>query len=168
MAKLIQNRRVRTDNWLLLKSVPDAALPAVPAEADVIVPLAQWLQQRDALLARKGRTGVWLEAGEDFAALVADLPRLPLIALNFPKFGDGRNLSTARMLRERHAYKGELRAVGDVYRDLLLGMHRCGIDSYLLHDSQDADDALRAFDELPEVYQASVEQPLPLFRRRVA
>jgi uncharacterized protein (DUF934 family) len=165
---LIRHRRVATDNWLLLKAAPDAALPAVPAEGDVIVPLVQWLHQRDPLLARKGRTGVWLEAGEDFAALVADLPKLPLIALNFPKFGDGRNLSTARLLRERHTYEGELRAIGEVYRDLLLGMHRCGIDSYLLHESQDADDALRAFDELPEVYQASVEQPVPLFRRRVA
>ena len=171
--KLIQNRRAATDTWLLLKPVPiegqtETAFAAVPAEGDVIVPLAQWLQQKDALLARKGRTGVWLDAHEGADLVAADAPKLPLIALNFPKFGDGRSLSTARLLRERYGYKGELRAIGDVFRDLVLGMHRCGIDSFALRDDQDIDDTLRALDELPVAYQASVDQPLPLFRRRTA
>ena len=60
------------------------------------------------------------------------------------------------LLRERYGYQGELRAVGDVFRDLLLGMFRCGIDSYALRDGEDAADALRAFDELPARYQAAV------------
>lgn len=169
--KLIQNRRAATDNWLLLQAVPagDKAandFAAVPPEGDVIVPLAQWRAQRDALLARKGRTGVWLDAHEGADLIAADASKLPLIALNFPKFGDGRSLSTARLLRERHGYRGELRAIGDVFRDLLLGMQRCGIDSYALRDDQDVDDAIKALDELPVAYQASVDQPLPMFRRR--
>ena len=181
MAKLIQNRRVATDNWLLLKagSPPsvqgageDKSLPAVPVAGDVIVPLALWLKERAALLARiqggHGRVGVWIEAGEAWDALLPDLPQLPVIALNFPKFGDGRNLSTARLLRERYGYKGELRAIGEVGYDLLLGMYRCGIDAYLLHDGEDADSALQAFGELADKYQASVEEPQPLFRRRAA
>jgi len=172
MAKLIQNRRVATDNWLLLKPQGDS-LPAVPATGNVIAPLALWRAQREALLARQAegaRTGVWLTDTDGPEALVEllgqDLKRLPLIALNFPKFSNGRNLSTARLLRERHGYSGELRAVGDVQRDQLLGMYRCGIDSFALRDDQDAEDALAAFDELPVAYQASAIQPLPLFRRQ--
>ena len=169
--KLIQHRRAATDSWQLFKPVPaegeaEVAFTAVPADGDVIVPLAQWLQQRDALLARQGRTGVWLDAHEGADQIAADAPKLPLIALNFPKFGDGRSLSTARLLRERYGYPGELRAIGEVFRDLVLGMHRCGIDSFALRDDQDVDDAIKALEELPLAYQASVDQPLPLFRRR--
>jgi uncharacterized protein (DUF934 family) len=175
MAKLIQNRRVATDNWLLLKpevSSGSETQPAVPAAGDVILPLALWRAQAQALLARQAdgaRTAAWLtdtDGAEAIAELLGqDLHRLPLIALNFPKFSNGRNLSTARLLRERYGYKGELRAVGDVQRDQLLGMYRCGIDSFVLRDDQDAADALAAFDELPVAYQASAVQPLPLFRR---
>jgi len=179
MAKLIQNRRVATDNWLLLKpqgapgSPEGEALPAVPATGNVIAPLALWRAQRAALLARQSegsRTGVWLtdtDGPEALADLLGpDLNRLPIIALNFPKFSNGRNLSTARLLRERHGYSGELRAIGDVQRDQLLGMYRCGINSFALRDDQDAEDALAAFDELPVAYQASVVHPQPLFRRQ--
>ena len=174
---LIQNRRATTDHWQLIKPAPvegkakvapEVSFAAVSDDGDVIVPLAQWLQQRDALLARKGRTAVWLDAHEGAETIAADLPKLPLIALNFPKFGDGRSLSTARLLRERYGYKGELRAIGDVFRDLVLGMHRCGIDSFALRDDQDIDDTIKALEELPIAYQASVDQPLPLFRRRTA
>lgn len=168
---LIRNRRVEADNWQLFKPVPvegktEITFPVIPADGDVIVPLAQWLEQRDALRARKGRTGVWLDAHEGADLIAADAPKLPLIALNFPKFGDGRGLSTARLLRERYGYQGELRAIGDVFRDLVLGMHRCGIDSFALRDDQDIDDTIKALEELPVAYQASVDQPLPLFRRR--
>jgi uncharacterized protein (DUF934 family) len=171
--KLIRNRRAEADTWQLIRPVPvegktEVTFPTLPADGDVIVPLAQWRDQRDALLARKGRTGVWLDAHEGADLIAGDAPRLPLIALNFPKFGDGRSLSTARLLRERHGYKGELRAIGDVFRDLVLGMHRCGIDSFALRDDQDIDDTIKALEELPIAYQASVDQPLPLFRRRSA
>jgi uncharacterized protein (DUF934 family) len=171
--KLIQNRRAAADSWQLFKPVPvegkaESTFPTIPSDGDVIVPLAQWQQQKDALLARKGRTGVWLDSHEGADLIAADAPKLPIIALNFPKFGDGRSLSTARLLRERHGYKGELRAIGDVYRDLVLGMHRCGIDSFALRDDQDIDDTIKALEELPIAYQASVDQPLPLFRRRAS
>jgi uncharacterized protein (DUF934 family) len=171
--KLIKNRRAATDDWQLLNPVAaegkaEVAFTTIPADGDVIVPLAQWREQRDVLLARKGRTGVWLDAHEGAELIAADAPGLPLIALNFPKFGDGRSLTTARLLRERYGYQGELRAIGDVFRDLVLGMHRCGIDSFVLRDDQDIDDTIQALEELPVAYQASVDQPLPLFRRRTA
>jgi uncharacterized protein (DUF934 family) len=167
MAKLIRNRRVADDSWLWLKPDAAGALPCVPDEGDVIVPLALWLERREALLARKGRTGVWLDSREGPEAIVSNLSLLPLVAVNFPAFADGRGFSTARLLRERYGYPGELRAVGDVLRDHVLYMERCGFDSFALREDQDIAEVLAAFNELPESYQASAVQPLPLFRRRL-
>jgi uncharacterized protein (DUF934 family) len=169
MAKLIRNRRVAQNNWQLLKADDQGRLPAVPAEGDVIVPLALWTADKVALAARKGRTGVWLDGNEGPEAIAPDLAQLPVIALNFKTFGDGRGFSSARLLRERYDYKGEIRAIGQVIRDWLLFMERCGIDSYLLREDEDVANALAAFDELADAgYQACVTQPLPLFRRRAA
>jgi uncharacterized protein (DUF934 family) len=167
MATLITNRQVVPDTWLLLKPQEDGALPAVPPAADVIVPLPFWLRQRETLVARPGRVGVWLEPTDEPGQLASDVGRLALITVNFPKFGDGRGYSTARLLRERYGYRGELRAVGDVLRDQLYFMAACGFDLFLLRSDQRAEEVLKAFDEFSEQYQATATQPLPLFRRRV-
>lgn len=163
MPTLIKERRIVSDNWRLL----DAAAAEAPATADVIVPLALWRAQRAQLLARAGRLGLRLEPHEDPAAIAEDVELFGVIAVNFPKFGDGRGYSTGRLLRERYGFKGELRAIGDVSRDHLPFMARCGFDSFALRDDQDPAEALAAFDDFTEAYQSSVEQPLPLFRRRV-
>ena len=162
MAKLIKARQAAQDNWQLLK-----AEDALPATGNVIVPLATWKAQREALLAR-GDVGVLLEPNEEPAEIAADVAALPLIAVNFPSFQDGRGYSTARLLRERYGFKGELRAVGDVLLDELFYMSRVGFDAFALRDDQDLDACLKVFDTFSEVYQASVEQPVPLFKRRLA
>lgn len=167
MAKLIRNRRVVADNWLRLKLAADGALPAVPAEGDVIVPLKLWQERHDALALRLGKTGLWLDSNEGAETVAADIKRLPLIAVNFPSFADGRGYTTARLLRERYGYTGELRAIGDVARDHLLNMQRCGFDAFDLREGEDEAGALAAFDELPVAYQASVVEPQPMFRRRL-
>jgi uncharacterized protein (DUF934 family) len=107
-----------------------------------------------------------LEAGDDPGALAASLGRLKLVAVNFPKFGDGRGYSIARLLRERYGYRGELRAVGEVARDHLYYMAQCGFDAFELRAGEDPQEALDAFNDFSEAYQASVARPLPLFRRR--
>ena len=89
------------------------------------------------------------------------------IAVNFPKFGDGRGYSIARLLRERYGYKGELRAVGEVARDHLHAMAQCGFDAFELRAGEDPQEALKAFGDFSEQYQATAAQPAPLFRRRV-
>lgn len=162
MATLIKERRVVTDNWRLL----EADATGVPSEGDVIVPLALWQAQRAQLLARPARLGLRLEPHEDPAAIAGDAGLFGVIAVNFPKFGDGRGYSTARLLRERYGYKGELRAIGDVLRDHLLFMARCGFDAFALRDDQDPREAVAAFDDFSEAYQASADRPWPLFRRR--
>jgi uncharacterized protein (DUF934 family) len=107
-----------------------------------------------------------LEAGDDPGALAASLGRLKVVAVNFPKFGDGRGYSIARLLRERYGYRGELRAVGEVARDNLYFMAQCGFDAFQLRAGEDPEAALDAFNDFSEAYQATVARPLPLFRRR--
>jgi len=145
-------------------------LPEVPARGGVIVPLALWLARREELLPRAetGTLGVWLDANEGPEALAADAQRLPLVAVNFPKFGDGRGYSIARLLRERYGFKGELRAIGDVLHDHLFFMAQCGFDAFALREDQDAQEALSVFGTFSDSYQGSVLRPAPLFRRRLA
>ena len=109
-----------------------------------------------------------LEAGDDPGALAASLGRLKLVAVNFPKFGDGRGYSIARLLRERYGYRGELRAIGAVARDHLYYMAQCGFDAFELRTGEDPQEALAAFNDFSDGYQATVARPQPLFRRRRA
>ena len=109
---------------------------------------------------------VVLEPTDDLRALAERLPGLKLIAVNFPKYSDGRGYSIARLLRERYGYKGELRATGVVARDHLQLMAQCGFDSFQLREGEDPQAALTAFGDFSEAYQATAAQPVPLFRRR--
>jgi uncharacterized protein (DUF934 family) len=109
-----------------------------------------------------------LEASDDPGALAASLDRIQVIAVRFPAFGDGRGYSIARLLRERYGYRGELRAVGEVARDNLYFMAQCGFDAFQLREGEDPTEALAAFSDFSEAYQATVARPLPLFRRRAA
>jgi uncharacterized protein (DUF934 family) len=168
MGTLIKEQRIVADSWRLLELGPEGELPEPPAQGDVIVPLALWLQRRDAFLAFPGKLGVWLDANEGPEAIAGDLQRFAVIAVNFPKFGDGRGYSIARLLRERYGYSGELRAIGDVLHDHLHFMKQCGFDSFVLRWDQDAQAALSALDTFSEGYQTSALRPLPLFRRRLA
>jgi uncharacterized protein (DUF934 family) len=107
-----------------------------------------------------------LEPHEDPARHAGRLGSAARVEVNFPKFSDGRGYSIARLLRERLRYQGELRAVGDVQRDQLFYLSRVGFDAFLLREGEDADAALAALADFSEAYQASVERPQPLFRRR--
>ena len=109
-----------------------------------------------------------LEPQDDLSVLTEKIKSAARIDVNFPKFGDGRGFSIARLLRERYGYQGELRAVGQVARDHLYYMEQCGFDAFLLREGEDAADALAAFDDFSERYQSTVAQPVPLFRRREA
>ncbi len=163
MPRLIKNRKLAADDWKLIQEGE-----AFPASGDVIVPLSLWLAKREILLARVGRTGVCLKPEDEPAALATDFAVLPLIAVLFPAFTDGRGYSTARLLRERYGYTGELRAIGDVLRDNVFYLSRVGFDAIALREGEDAKEALSAFKDFTEAYQISVERPQPLFRRRLS
>jgi uncharacterized protein (DUF934 family) len=164
MPRLIRNRALARDDYALVRDA--ASLADVPDAVGVIVPLPRWLERRGAFVAR-GETGVWLAPADDPATLVRDLVHLPVIAIDFPQFTDGRGYSHARLLRQRCHYRGELRAIGDVGRDQLHYLAQCGFDAFLIPDGRNAEDALAAFDELSDGYQASVLRA-PWFRRRQA
>ena len=160
MRRIIKDRRIVEDVWQHLAD--DAEL----VEGPVLVSLARW-RQDEALRTRAGAVGVRLPNTLDLATISADLPRWALVALEFPKFADGRAYSQARLLRERHGFRGEIRAVGDVLRDQLFFMARSGFDAFELRADRRLEDALQAFTEFSDSYQPAVDQPLPLYRRRV-
>ena len=137
----------------------EGRLPVIEAIAGpAFVPLGQW----------QGEPRVLLGPADDPGALVGKFDRLEAIAVEFPQFTDGRGFSIARLLRERYGFKGEIRAVGDVLRDTLFYLSRCGFDAFELKDQAHLEESLAGFADFSEGYQASVERPQPLFRRRVA
>src|SRR5690606_12426030 len=98
--------------------------------------------------------------------IAEDLQHFQVVALNFPAFTDGRHYSSARLLRERYGYKGEVRAIGDVLRDQLFLMRRCGFDAFAVRPDRDPYDALLGLKDFSVTYQAASDDPRPLFRRR--
>jgi uncharacterized protein (DUF934 family) len=158
--RVIKDRKIVDDGWELLP----AGAP-IPASGDVIVPLdvwAEWIKNPDP--ARLGQVGVLLRSDELPQQIVA-LERAPLVAIEFPKFVDGRGYSSARLLRDRLGYTGELRAVGDVLHDQLFYMSRVGFNSFALKAGKDIEGALSAFNDFSVAYQAAADDPRPLFRR---
>jgi uncharacterized protein (DUF934 family) len=163
MAQVIRNRQVEEDRWETL-AAEATEIPAVP----VIVPLALWKARRDELLARRTPVGVWLKPDDEPAHLAPDLRHLAIVAVQFPKWGDGRGYSTATLLRRRHGWRGELRAFGDLGRDHLFMLARVGFDSIRLGERHEPHAALAAFNDFSLRYQGAVDDPVPLFRRRAA
>ena len=111
---------------------------------------------------------MWLKPDDEPLDIAADLGALAIVAIHFPKFTDGRGYSIAALLRTRYGYKGELRAFGDVGRDQLFLLKRCGFDSFSLPPHRDPEAALAGLADFSERYQGSVDDPLPLFRKRAA
>ena len=164
MPRLIRDAAIVEDRWTLLRDA--RALTDVPAGVGVIVPLALWQIERS-VLRRRTDIGVWLKPTDDPSALAHDVDTVPLVAVDFPKFSDGRGYSIARLLREKYRFAGELRAVGDVLRDQLYYLQQCGFNAFSVRADRDLDDALRGLRDFGESYQATVERPVPLFRRRI-
>jgi len=166
MQKLIKDRASAQDRWTILKEATGPeVLSAVPGK-NFIVPLKFWQLYADALEDYSGEIAIWLDSDEDVNQIGEKLQQLPLIALNFPVFSDGRSYTNARELREHLHYAGEVRAVGDVLRDQLYYMSRCGFDAFSLRPDQDLEACLQAFDDFTTTYQATIAEPTPLFRRR--
>lgn len=166
MQKLIKDGVIVENTWALIaKAEGDAAAVEIPT-GQVLIPATIWLAQKDQLQNRTD-IGVWLDSDEGAEMIGADANRFAVIGVNFPLFMDGRSFSTARLLRERFGFTGELRAVGNFMRDQLCYLRRCGVNAFAFANPEaNLEEAVKSLTDLQEYYQASADQPLPLFRRR--
>jgi len=126
-----------------------------------ILPLKVWLEH-----GKPEQAGVLLDPEDDPTTLADSITSVPLIALQFHSFRDGRAYSQAFLLRERMGFAGELRAAGEVLRDQLAHMRHCGFTSFAVREDKSAEDALKGLTGFDMIYARSVATPEPLFRRR--
>jgi uncharacterized protein (DUF934 family) len=164
-ATILRRGEIAEDNWTL---VEDGTTQIESSGGNVIVTLGRWRAEREALLAAHAAVGVLVPNTTDIEAVYAEMADRPLIALQFPAFTDGRALSQATVLRKRLAFKGELRAVGDVIRDLVFWLGRCGFDSIVPRQDQSLEGCRAALRELTVAYQAAADDHTPVWMRRRA
>lgn len=152
------------DSWQVVAHPAEGENLELP-QGPCLVPVENWLENRESW-AGNDQIGLWLDSHEEPELIAEYVQELPIIAVNFPKFADGRGYSSARLLRERFGYRGELRAIGDVLLDQLQFMKRCGFDSYALRADKDINKAPRCLKFFSNAYQAATDNDEPLFRRR--
>jgi uncharacterized protein (DUF934 family) len=158
--RLIDGRaRIAEDPWIHFE---DGS--AWNGEPNALIPRATALAQPERVHAA-GPLAVWLSAADEPEQAVPLFGSIQAIAVQFPKFTDGRGYSIAALLRRRHGWRGELRAFGDVLRDQLFYMKRVGFDSFALRADRSLEDALASFSDFSDSYQGAVEPALPAFRR---
>jgi len=138
----------------------------VPAAGGVILSLSRFQTEGEGLLAAGRPVGVRIKSNEEVEGLAYDLPRLALVALEFPKFRDGRAFSSAMLLRERYGYVGEVRAVGEVLREQANFMLRCGFNAFEPSDGATPGDFDKAAHLFRHVYQAAADDRAPAFTER--
>jgi uncharacterized protein (DUF934 family) len=165
MREIIKDKAIVSDDWTVLRLEPGSAPEAVDVPAGkFIVPLTVWEAQRSTLK-KRADIGVWIASHERPEVLKEDLAQLPLIAVDFPKFSDGRGFSIAYNLRTRLGFEGELRAIGDVLRDQMFYMQRVGFNAFATRQDRSIQDALKSLYDFSEAYQAAWDLKSPLFRR---
>jgi len=159
MPKIIKDGVVVDDQWQLIgdecESIPDGA---------VIVSLSVW-ESHKATLSQRDELGLWLDSDQPPSSINDDIAQFGVVAINFPAFADGRGFTYGRELREQYKYTGEIRAIGEFMRDQLFYLKRCGFNAFALQ-GYDLDEAVNSLGDFTESYQAAIDQPQPLFRRR--
>jgi uncharacterized protein (DUF934 family) len=151
MSVVISLNKVITDDWFEAGDSDEFG-----NNQSVIFSLQHLQRNWDGLRNTEYRIGVELDATDEVEEISKFLPRLDLIVLSFEVFSDGRAFSQARLLRERWGYLGDLRARGDVIRDQLSFMHRCGFTQFQLADNEDVELALNAFSDISDTYQPEI------------
>jgi uncharacterized protein (DUF934 family) len=139
----------------------------LPADGAVLVTAKRFLGDPDAILHRAGKVGVIWPNNRDVDDLVPYLGRLAVVALVFPTFRDGRAYSQARLLRERFAWRGELRATGQVLRDQFVFMLRAGFDSFEVKKQSDAEAFAQTVKRYSVFYQPTGDGRITALHRRM-
>ena len=161
MPQLLKDKRVIDDAWTLV----DTDSQSLP-DGDILLTYSQWQTFSEQLEFHSGQIGVVIEGNAEIEDIIEPLLKLPLIAINFPKFADGRGFSLATLLRERYNFNGEIRAVGGFIRDQLYLLSRCGFNAFKFSEDTDLSEAAKSLEDFSETYQVSADQEKPLFRRR--
>ena len=159
---LVEGGRIVEDRYV---RVADDA--PVPERVPVIVSAERFLKEADALIRRDGSLGVWWPNNRRVAELAPWLGHLALVALNFPKFRDGRAYSQARLLRETYGFSGTLRATGDVLRDQFHFLARAGFDSFEVKKPADARVFAEVLARYSVYYQPGADGRVAALRRRL-
>ncbi|NDU85253.1 MAG: DUF934 domain-containing protein [Ferrovum sp.] len=158
MPEVIIDRRIVQDTWQHWQ-------PELPPQGDYWFTVEEWRERRG--LPYHGQLGLQVETDQPLEELAPYLAEAALVIVRFSSFTDGRGHSLARLLRHRYGFTGELRASGDVFRDSLHELERCGFNSFALRSGETAENALLGLGLFSEAYQSSVAPPEPLFRRRL-
>jgi uncharacterized protein (DUF934 family) len=164
-ANILRGGEIVADEWTV---VEDGRGELGEDGGKVIVTLARWRAEREALLSRFEAVGVLVPNTADIEAVYPEIADRALIALQFPAFADGRALSQAVVLRKRLGFRGEMRAVGDIIRDLVFWLGRCGFDSIVPRKDQNLEACRTALGELDVAYQAAADLHTPVWVRRRA
>ncbi|MEO8280974.1 MAG: DUF934 domain-containing protein [Ideonella sp.] len=151
------------DRWFTVTGEDGPMVTLTPAPHSLLS-LTQWHSTR-AHWPLDMPVGVQLANDVELSQLSADLDRIELIALHFPKWTDGRAYSQARMLRARHRFNGEIRATGEVLVDMMPLLQRCGFDAVVLRGDQSRAYAEQALLRFTAHYQGDARQPKPIFAR---
>jgi uncharacterized protein (DUF934 family) len=166
MPDLIVDGRVQADTYRLIAA---EALRGGELRGDLLVPFALWQTHQAHLDGHRasgaGKVGILIAPDADVAQLVALFEHVDMIAVDFPKFADGRGFSLAYLLRQRFGFRGELRAHGPLLRDQLYYLKRVGFNAFTLREGQDVRAALASLNDFSVRYQGSVDEPRPLFAR---
>lgn len=160
--KILRDQQIVADHWQRLEENQE-----LPDRGQFILSLEQWQSLGSPHGSDALAIGLQLPNSEDVEALWPQLSSLPLIALEFPVYSDGRAYSQARILRDRLGFTGELRAVGAVIRDQIWEMARCGFNAIVPREDQNLDECLEAYKDFSLAYQSAADQRPSIFRRRL-
>ena len=160
-ALIIDREIVDENGWVHV-----LAEDAIPATGNISVDLTRWQTGKEKLLARESQVAVRLDASDEPSDLQEDLSNIPMIVLHLANYVDGRCYTQAFWLRKRYGYTGDIRVIGEVYRDQLNFLERVGVTQFELAKDQDPQDALNGFGEFSVLYQPSADEGINIFSRR--
>lgn len=166
MPKLTKSGELLADDWQLQDK--GGELSAEQLSQGKWLVHVKWFLANQGSIVLTPNLGVWLDSDDEAASIGDFANQLPVIGVNFSLFSDGRGFSIGRSLRERYGFKGELRALGGFMQDQLFYLKRCGFDAFIIKDDTNVESMVQSLRDFSDFYQAAVDQPVPLFRRRSA
>jgi uncharacterized protein (DUF934 family) len=166
MPKLIKDGALTEDTWQVVDHEHLKDGVDLTHNEQWLIPLSLWEGVADKLEPGQNQVGVWVNGDEPLENFYGKTSNMPVIAIKFPVFTDGRGFSLARQLREQYDYAGEVRAMGYFLQDQMYYLRRCGFNAFLVNDDADVPSVLESLQDFNESYQAAVDEPRPLFRRR--